>query len=490
MMPLLAIGFIALHAMSILMLPAHAVAASYAFLVAAPLLASASAFRGGLKLGLSPSQGWSLVALSMLSWTAGMFCSLCQDLFLHNFNIAPGATMLLYTLYGVPIFYAVATVGVESGSRLQRGIDAILAAVLGYLYFALMFSWTTLQGVSTHQSAEMIAFMFDMENAFLTAMTAIRFLAADTPNQRRLFGALASFTCVYGITAAYYNHYVALNVAPDFGTVYDVVIDVPFLVFILIVWPVRKQTAYTLNPPDALVRFVRIGSPLLLALSVLTIALMIMVMHQRFALGVMGVVTAVIGYGLRSILSQVQQIEVADKLRSDQSMLAEMALLDSLTGIPNRRAFEEAIERDWRLAMRTQQALSLLLIDVDMFKQYNDRYGHVAGDVCLRKVAGTLAQATHRPSDLLARYGGEEFVLILPSTSTAGAIDVAERLCKLVNQLDVPHDDNLARHITISIGVASMLPTNGAISSELITAADHALYEAKRKGRNRVEVAT
>ncbi|WP_233841722.1 diguanylate cyclase [Dyella sp. 2HG41-7] len=490
MIPLLALGFIVLHTISILLLPGHAVAASYAFLVAAPLLASVSALRSGLKFGLRLTQGWSLVALSMLSWTAGMLCSLCQDLFFHNFNIAPGATMLLYTLYGVPIFYAVATVGVESSSYLQRGIDAILAALLGYLYFALMFSWTTLQGVSSHQSAEMIAFMFDMENAFLTAMTATRFFAANAPNQRRLFGALASFTCVYGITAAYYNHHIALDIAPDFGTVYDVIIDVPFLVFILFVLQIRQQAASAPNPPDSLVRFVRIGSPLLLALSVLTIALMIMVLHQRFVLGVVGIVTAVVGYGLRSILSQVQQIEVADKLRSDQSMLAEMALIDSLTGIPNRRAFEEAIEREWRLALRTQQVISLLLIDVDMFKQYNDRYGHIAGDVCLRKVADTLAQAIHRPTDLLARYGGEEFVLILPSTPTAGAIDVAESLCASINYINLPQEDNPVKHITISIGIASMLPTNDALPSELIRAADHALYDAKRKGRNRFEVAT
>jgi len=487
-MLLLAIGFMLLHALCVLLLPAHAIAASYVFLLAAPLLAFACALRRGLMVGLHHSHGWSLIALSMLLWTAGMFTSLCQDLVFRNLNVAPGATMLLYTLYGVPISYAVATVGVDYRSGLQRGIDAILAVSLGYLYFVLMFSWTTLQGVSSRESAEMIALMFDLENAFLAAMTTIRFFAANTPRLRHLFGALSVFTLLYGLVAAYYNHHVALDVAPDIGTVYDVVVDVPFLVFIIVAWRIRQPRAHTLNPPDALVRFVRLGSPLLLALSVLTVALL--VVRQRFALGVAGVVAAALGYGLRSILSQVSQVEAADRLRNDQTLLAELALHDGLTGISNRRAFEEAIEREWRLASRTQQAMSLLLIDVDMFKQYNDRYGHLAGDACLRDVAAILTQAVQRPSDLLARYGGEEFVLILPATPLAGATDVAERLCDLVRQQNLHHDDSPVGHVTISIGVASIVPAQGVLSDELVAAADRALYEAKRKGRNRFEAAT
>ncbi|WP_233510873.1 GGDEF domain-containing protein [Dyella psychrodurans] len=487
-MPLLAIGFVLLHAMSILLLPGHAMAASYVFLVVAPLLACAFAVRRGLMMGLAPAQGWSLAALSMLLWTLGMASSLYQDLFLSNSNLAPGETMLLYILYGVPISYAVAIVGVESRSHIQRGIDAVLAALLGYLYFVLMFSWTTLQGVSSQQSAQMIAYMFDVENAFLAVMTTVRFFAADAPRQRHLFAAMASFTWLYGISSAYYNHHVALDISPNIGTLYDVMVDVPFLVFILMAWRMPSRIPLTLNPPLGLVRFVRIGSPLLLALSVLAIALL--VLRQRFALGVAGVVIAVIGYGLRSILSQVRQIETADRLRSDHTMLAELALHDGLTGLLNRRAFEEAIGREWRQALRTQQAVSLLLIDVDMFKQYNDRYGHLAGDACLRDVAAILTQAVQRPMDLLARYGGEEFVLILPSTPLAGAKEVADRLCKLVRQLNLPHDDSPIQRITVSIGAASIVPTHDALPDALIASADRALYEAKRKGRNRFELAT
>ena len=484
MMVLLAIGFLLLHAVLILALPAHAMAASYAFLVAAPLLASCIATRRGLIAGISPARGWSPVALSLLLWTLGMVSSLRLDL-LGNTNEAPGESMLLYILYGVPISYVAATVGLESGSYVQRGVDAVLAISLGYLYFALMFSWTTLQGASSPQSAQMIATMFDVENGFLAVTTTVRFFAAETPKQRHLFAALASYTCLYGISAAYYNHHVALDVAPDIGSLYDLLIDIPFLVFAVVAWRMPSRITRAPSPPIGLVRFVRSGSPLLLALSVLAIALLLL--RPRFDLGVAGVIVAVLGYGLRSILSQVKQSEAEDRLRNNQTMLAELAMRDSLTGIPNRRAFEEAFEREWRLALRTQQAMSLLLIDIDLFKQYNDRYGHLAGDACLRDVAVVLHEAVQRPSDLLARYGGEEFVLILPGTPLSGAREVATRLCKRVRQLNISHDDSPIRRVTVSVGVASMVPAEGAMQEELIAAADRALYEAKRRGRNRVE---
>ena len=486
MMVLIAIGFILLHAVLILLTPAHAMAASYGFLVAAPLLASVVAIRRGLIEGLSPAHGWSLVTLSLLLWTLGMISSLRLDL-MGNTDEVPGETMLFYILYGVPISYAVAIVGVESRSYVQRGVDAVLVISLGYLYFALMFSWTTLQGASSPQSAQMISTMFDVENGFLVITTTVRFFASDTLRQRHLFGTLAAFTWLYAIAAAYYNHHVAMDVAPDIGSLYDLVIDIPFLVFMIIAWRIPLRIAQTRNPPISLTRFVRTGSPLLLALSVLAIALLLL--RSRFNLGVAGIVVAVLGYGLRSILSQVKQIETEDRLRNDRTLLTELALRDGLTGVPNRRAFEETIEREWRLALRAQQAMSLLLVDIDLFKQYNDRYGHVMGDTCLRHVATVLQEAVQRPADLLARYGGEEFVLILPGTPPAGAHDVAARLCKLVRQLNVVHEDSPIRRLTISVGVASIVPADGSVPEELIAAADRALYEAKRNGRNRVEQA-
>jgi diguanylate cyclase (GGDEF)-like protein len=224
----------------------------------------------------------------------------------------------------------------------------------------------------------------------------------------------------------------------------------------------------------------------LLSLAVLTISLLLL--HRRFDLGVAGILVAVLGYGLRSILSQVRQIEMEDELRSDRTALAELALRDSLTGVGNRRAFEEAIEREWRVALRTQQSISLLLVDIDFFKQYNDRYGHLAGDKCIREIAAALHASLQRPADVVARYGGEEFVVILPSTTASGAREVATRVCKLVRQLNIPHEDSPHGRATVSVGASTVTPSEGVLPHELIATTDRALYDAKNNGRNRVEL--
>jgi diguanylate cyclase (GGDEF)-like protein len=484
---LLAIGFILLHVVLVMLMPAHAIGLSYAFLIAAPLLAAMFALRRCMIEGFAPSQGWILAALSLLLWTLGMIFSLHQDIFLRNSNEVPGDSMLMYILFGVPISYATAVVGVYSRSYLQRGIDAVMAISLGYLYFALMFSWITLQGSSSMQSTRMIALMFDVENIFLVATTVIRFLAADMLRQRHFFGTLAGFTCLYGVMAAYYNHHVAMDVAPNIGSMYDGIVDIPFLAFILMTVREPSRIPKAINPSPALVRFVRIGSPLLLSLSVLAVALLLL--RTRFNLGVAGILVAVLGYGLRSILSQVRQIETVDELRHDRSALAELALRDTLTGVGNRRAFDESIEREWRLALRTQQTISLLLVDIDFFKQYNDRYGHLAGDQCIRAVAAALQASLQRPADLVARYGGEEFAVVLPGTSASGAREVATRLCKLVRELNLAHEGSPHGRITVSVGASTVTPAEGVLPHELMAATDRALYGAKNNGRNRVEQA-
>ncbi|GLQ97403.1 GGDEF domain-containing protein [Dyella mobilis] len=487
MMVLLAIAFALLHACLVWLIPGHAIVTSYAFLIAAPLLALVAAMRRAYVTGLALDRGWSLAAASLLLWTLGMISSLRQDLFLANSNEAPGETMLFYVLYGVPVSYAVATVGAATGSLMQRVVDAVLVLALGYLYFELMFSWVDLKGASNATSAQMIAYMFDVENAYLVLTTVIRFLSADTVERRHFFGVLFAFIFSYGVVAAYYNHHVAMDLAKNIGSTYDVIVDVPFLLFAILAMHGPTRLSQTLKPPIGLVRFVSSGSPILLSLAVLGVALLLLPRH--FGIGVAGIIVAVLGYGLRSTLSQVHLSETEETLRHDRTMFAEMALRDSLTGVPNRRAFEEALDREWRVAVRGQHVISLLLVDIDIFKQYNDRYGHLAGDACLRQVADVLQHALRRPGDMLARYGGEEFVLILPNTPGAGAQQVATRLCKRVNQLQITHEDSPTGGVTISVGIASMIPQEGTAADDLISAADGALYTAKRNGRNRAELA-
>jgi diguanylate cyclase (GGDEF)-like protein/PAS domain S-box-containing protein len=169
-----------------------------------------------------------------------------------------------------------------------------------------------------------------------------------------------------------------------------------------------------------------------------------------------------------------------------QSALQELANHDGLTGIANRRAFDDTLKLEWRRTMRDVQPLSLLMVDVDHFKNYNDGYGHLAGDECLKKVATAMSDQMQRASDLVARYGGEEFVVILPNSSLDGAAIVAEKLRAAIESLKIPFVNSALGHVTVSVGIASVMPSLAGDSWQLISTADAALYRAKASGRNRV----
>ncbi len=177
------------------------------------------------------------------------------------------------------------------------------------------------------------------------------------------------------------------------------------------------------------------------------------------------------------------QVELQKKTR----LLESMVRLDGLTSIPNRRYFDTQMEREWNRCIRSGRALSLLMIDVDHFKQYNDHYGHTCGDECLKRIAEALDSALRRSGDLLARYGGEEFVVLLPETEESDALVVAEHLRKNVLDLKLPHAKSpVSKQVTVSIGCSSRIPEVGQSSQALITAADNHLYQAKAMGRNTI----
>ncbi|WP_158944494.1 diguanylate cyclase [Granulicella sp. S190] len=175
--------------------------------------------------------------------------------------------------------------------------------------------------------------------------------------------------------------------------------------------------------------------------------------------------------------------------KAAEEALENLAMADGLTGIANRRRFEEKLDQEWRRAMRDGSLLSVLMIDVDHFKRYNDLYGHVLGDTCLRQIAVAAQEVIHRASDLFARYGGEEFVVVLPNTDSIGAQLVAEQIRLVVEMLHLPHSGNPHGVVTVSIGCATQALDHDSVSTSVVEAADQALYQAKSEGRNRVQVA-
>lgn len=168
--------------------------------------------------------------------------------------------------------------------------------------------------------------------------------------------------------------------------------------------------------------------------------------------------------------------------------LERMSNLDGLTGLANRRCFDDTLVREWVRNGREDLSLGLLMIDIDHFKQYNDALGHLDGDACLRAVSEAIRRAIHRPGDLVARYGGEEFGIILPNTDYEGAQSVADNIHANLAQDGISHPDSaISCSVTVSIGIASGIPTCGTTPEHLVQAADRALYQAKLSGRNRTE---
>ena len=191
--------------------------------------------------------------------------------------------------------------------------------------------------------------------------------------------------------------------------------------------------------------------------------------------------------GIVTVLRDIgDRVETERRLVEASAELAKLAATDQLTSVANRRRFDLELGREWRRTAREEQALSLLLLDVDNFKLYNDTYGHQGGDDALKAVAATIASALRRPGDLVARWGGEEFMVLLPATDVRGATEVAETVRAAVEDLHIEHRVLPFGYLTVSVGVATAYPNRNRSPEPLIAEADANLYEAKRQGRNRV----
>ncbi|MCF6219003.1 MAG: diguanylate cyclase [Gammaproteobacteria bacterium] len=181
-----------------------------------------------------------------------------------------------------------------------------------------------------------------------------------------------------------------------------------------------------------------------------------------------------------------QELEESNqKLEESNMILQRLSTLDGLTGLANRRHFDETLAHEWKLATREKTPLSIILLDIDFFKKYNDNYGHQGGDDCLRTVSAAMNRAIRRPGDFIARYGGEEFVVILPNTHCKGAEVIAEEMRLFVENEKLPHEySEVSDYVTISLGIAAMRPVAGDKPEALVGRADKALYKAKGSGRN------
>jgi diguanylate cyclase (GGDEF)-like protein len=200
--------------------------------------------------------------------------------------------------------------------------------------------------------------------------------------------------------------------------------------------------------------------------------------------------TIIYGFRVRQLMLRERKLTKLVKERTTELAVAneklqQLASSDGLTNIANHRSFKDFLSQEWRRAMRQQTPISLLLMDIDYFKAYNDTYGHQSGDDCLKKIASALSKTANRPTDLVARYGGEEFAIVLSHTDIDGALTVAKAIRFKVEELKIPHAGSTANeYVTLSIGIATETPKMNSSPEEVVAAADKALYRAKESGRN------
>jgi diguanylate cyclase (GGDEF)-like protein len=481
----LPISFLLLQIAILGLVPSIADSAAYIFMVVAPLLAAAAAFWRGRSEPAAARFGWYAVALALVVWAVGAFGNLWQELILNRRNEMYRASMLAFNLAVVPITFLLASDWRLNGRRFVRAIDALVALALGCSYF--QYTWTM---ISDHAAPAQVGvaylvWLLDVQNLYMAGCALVRWYIAEERAERDLFRALSVYLAVYFAIIFVNDHYFAGN--PSFGPEYGTIVTVAFAVLSALALR-RPSTLQVRQVNPALVRAVRSGSPILLAAALLIASLFLI--RVDYVFGAAGVLIAVLGIGVRTTATQVRQMERGEALQRKTSALQTIAWTDALTGVPNRHFFAQALRRAWRGERRAGQSQAILMIDIDHFKQLNDRYGHPAGDASLREVARTLQRALVRPDDVLARYGGEEFIVLLRDTDAAGAQVVGERLRAAVENLRMKNEGCPQGVVTVSVGAASAPLSRAADATSLVEKADRALYEAKSAGRNVVKLAT
>ncbi len=466
------------------------VAARYFFQILAPLCAYAAcwsyAWRCPPKLRLS----WILLCFGLLIWVTGMALSAWGEMIGHVSRRVAFISDFVFYFSGAPILLAISLPAEDQRSWLFAGIDAMQVVLAGCLVYIEIFSVVPFASqASVPIPASLLVRTYNIENLVLAAAASVRLLSCSRRSEARIFyWNLSAYLSLYAACAAIYN-YLDMRAQNEVGF-RDLLIEVPFLSLAVLV--MNSASRESKPAPETVRRtqlslFIETGSPIFFTFALMALGSAIMQMHFRF--GMAAIIIALVLYGLRATLLQNRYMRSELALQEARDRLEELSLQDAMTGIANRRRFDQMLEFEWSRATRVRQPLSLLMIDVDFFKSLNDKYGHRSGDECLVQIAHGLRACLPRSGDLLARYGGEEFAVILPSTNRSGAESVAARMQHAVRALNIQNDRTVSAFITISTGVSTYDASASGSPHDLVEASDRALYQAKQNGRNRIEFA-
>ena len=459
-----ALFFLVTHALVIALIGPQDPVGSYLLLIAAPLLAALACLRRARESQAACK--WRMLGAAVALFSLALLALLYRNVAGLDPAQMTASSLILYVFYRIPLTYVAASPG--GGNRYIRAVDLGIIALLWLLYYG---HTRAMAPLNTALWTQCLNTMSSVQNSLVFCFALIRFLAEDNPDRRDFFRTLTIYALGYFLLAFYINTYQPQ--VPD-GNWGDLMISGLFVLLAVMAGNNRRPAVPVSR---SLRRIVDAGVPLMLPLLLMMVALLVARLQPTLA--TVGFIGALLGYALRSVLSQIEIQRQRDELET-------LARRDPLTGLGNRRSFDESLGAAHRRARRHGLGLAVLMIDIDHFKRLNDTYGHPEGDRRLRAVAAILDGCLQRGDDLLARYGGEEFIAALPSSDTSHALDLGERLRAAVEHaaLPAPHG-----HVTISVGVAWQAAGGEREPDDLVDRADQALYRAKHAGRNCVQLA-
>lgn len=482
---------VGLHAVLLIVARPHPLVASRLLTAIVPVLSAICAFVRAPLVAPRERPAWRWGGVAMLLWALGHTVETFVGHTTTVTNLAADPSDFIYIAGTFPLLLAL------SASRETKSIQTVFLLNCAQIGLAFVLTYVRLYQMTmpAATAATVMGRIYGIVCILMATLTALRMFTWATLEERRCVRWICIFIWTYTVIE------LGMNYATEYwhlqaGTLLDLLWSFPFVLC-------GRQTVYLPTeelppgPPKKLSRFqlvVESLCPMLVTTAVFALAASITSQHAQLALTaifllllIQGVVAGVVQSNY--LTGQNLLLERERELQDANVALEQLSLLDPLTGIPNRRRFTAALDDAWRRAMRRQEPIAILMIDVDHFKGVNDRHGHTYGDECLVAIAQALGQHAGRADDLLARYGGEEFVLLLPEMDQASAVAVAERMHRAVHRLEIANNGSpFGSMLTVSIGVGTGLPRFDLHPATLIEVADQALYDAKRQGRNRIRI--
>jgi diguanylate cyclase (GGDEF)-like protein len=420
---------------------------------------------------------WALLGTALaiqVLWAVPILLAVLQPDHAMALVIVAGTLSAMYT---IPCMYLITSAFTGREPRMVKALDTGMAVLLAALLLLLM---STVVGGSTPGDPGSVWLAIRHADAIdfsLAILATVRLVGARSLARRHFYLAAAVFLWVNAIAAAIYNRLDMVG-QPWWG---PVLIDVAFVLAAVLAWRPPPAWLRRYRPAANVARVIAAFAPVAIALAVLILG--ISLSRLNFIGGAAAVLLAAVMYGLRVAIIQTRHEDEQQLADLSNRQLQRQLGVDPLTGIANRGALDAGM----REILASGMSCSLMMIDIDYFKQFNDSHGHVLGDRCLVQVAAALKAAVQRGGDLVARYGGEEFAVVLPGAGAEGTDEMARRLLAAVSQLRIPHPASPLGHVTVSIGVAigrHDWMDEGDPTVALFQAADHALYQAKADGRN------